>query len=88
MQMTRRLAKIEEQISLGSTAAKFCDCRKKQLQSLFDKTYNEEAGIETEIHPEPDFEKGFCDECRKPISKDDTQMAQDIACLVEQIEAS
>lgn len=86
MNITRRLAKIEEQVSANNPGAKYCDCWKKLLQSLFDVARNEEAGIETEIHPEPDFEKGFCDRCRKPISKDDIQMAQDMAEIVEQIE--
>ena len=89
MNITRRLAKIEEQISLGSPGAKYCDCWKKHLQGFFEAIGNEINGItdvEVKIHPEPDFEKGFCGKCRKPIPKDDIQMAQDMADIVEQIE--
>jgi hypothetical protein len=87
MNISRRLAKIEEKLIESNPGAKYCDCWKKHLQSVFDSISNEDAGIETEIHPEPDFEKGFCDRCRKPISKEDSVMAQDMADYVGQIEA-
>ena len=91
MNIARRLKKIEEQISSNNPSAKYCDCWKKHLQSVFDSIDNETNGIgdtEVKLYPEPDFEKGYCDECRKPISKDDIQMAQDMSDIVEQIEAS
>jgi hypothetical protein len=90
MNISRRLTKIEEKLNVSNSGAKYCDCWKKHLDSIFDAIRNEEAGIETqtEIHPEPDFGKGFCARCIKPISKEDSVRAQDMADFAKQIEVS
>lgn len=74
MQLKQRIKKIEEMLSLNNTGTEFCGCWKKHWQSAIESAYNDDPTIKIEIYPMPDFEKGFCDRCKKIISKDDLAM--------------
>jgi hypothetical protein len=80
MQLKRRIKKIEERLILNNPESKFCDCYEKFWQSeLREKSDARENGREADyskLHPLPDFEKGFCERCKKPISSNDIEFAK------------
>lgn len=76
MQVKQRIKKIEEKMSLANPVSIYCDCWKKHWHSEAESAYNENPEIKIEIYPAPDFEKGFCARCQKPIPNDDTEMHQ------------
>lgn len=73
MNISTRLAKIEEKFNLNNTGSEFCGCWKKHWQSAIESAYNEDPNIKIEIYPKPDFEKGFCNRCKNPISSRDIE---------------
>ncbi len=82
MQLKQRIKKIEERLGVNNTDSKFCGCWKKHFISAVNAAYNENPDVEVEVYPLPDFEKGFCDKCKKPISSSDVE-GQEILKMYE-----
>lgn len=69
MQLKQRLKKIKEKLAVVNPEPEFCGCYEKHVKSLLESVYNDDPSIEIEVYTIPDMEKGFCDKCRKFISK-------------------
>ena len=76
MQLKQRIKKIEEAMALNNPESPTCICWGKHLHSAIAEAYNDDPNIKIEVYPAPDFEKGYCDKCRKPISKNEIRAAQ------------
>lgn len=76
MNLSNRIKKIEEQFGLNKPDANSCDCYGKYFMDVIESVYFPEK--EHSIHPMPDFEKGFCDQCQKTISSKDIEYQKGI----------
>ena len=78
MNIKTRIKKIEEKLNFNSSDSEFCDCWQKHWQSALKEAYdaheNGRAKDTSKIHPLPDYEKGYCDRCKKYISGIDIKM--------------
>jgi hypothetical protein len=86
MNISTRLAKIEEKLSLNNAGSEFCACYEKHWRSEIEAAYNDNADIEIEIYPKPDFEKGFCDRCKSPISSHDIEYNKNLEEIYGEID--
>lgn len=82
MQLKQRIKKIEDILNLNKSDSNYCECYKKYLSSVIESVYYPEK--EVKIYPMPDFEKGFCDICKKRFSENDKKLYGNIGRIYEE----
>jgi hypothetical protein len=68
MNITNRIKKIEEKVSVNNPEPGFCPCYKKHFESLGESVYNKDPNVKIEVYPCPDLNKPLCNFCGKPFA--------------------